>query len=112
MRLIDAELLTINIALTAKNCARSNAQKALVGRILFMTDNMPTIEAEPNNGWISIEDRLPDNVKDVIVYDEFGWVYPAYYHTFNECWIYSFTAERCNHKITHWTPLPKPPKGK
>lgn len=49
VKLIDAELLTTNIAQIAKNCARSDAQKALVGRILFMIDNMPTIEVEPVN---------------------------------------------------------------
>lgn len=47
VRLIDAELLTTNIAQIAKNCARSDAQKALIGRILYMIENMPTIEAEP-----------------------------------------------------------------
>ena len=47
VRLIDAELLTTNIAQIAKNCARSDAQKALSGRILFMIENMPTSEAEP-----------------------------------------------------------------
>lgn len=47
VRLIDAELLTTNIAQIAKNCARSDAQKALIGRILFVIENMPTIEAEP-----------------------------------------------------------------
>lgn len=46
VKLIDAELLTTNIAQIAKNCARSDAQKALIGRILFMIENMPTIEAE------------------------------------------------------------------
>lgn len=40
VRLIDAELLTTNIAQIAKNCARSDAQKALIGRILFMIENM------------------------------------------------------------------------
>lgn len=49
VKLIDAELLTTNIAQIAKNCARSDAQKALIGRILFMIENMPTIEAEPVN---------------------------------------------------------------
>lgn len=47
MRPIDAESLTTNIAQIAKNCARSDAQKALISRILFMIDNMPTIEAQP-----------------------------------------------------------------
>ena len=44
-RLIDAKLLTTNIAQIAKNCARSDAQKALIGRILYMIENMPTAEA-------------------------------------------------------------------
>lgn len=60
--------------------------------------------------WISVKDRLPDYAKDVIVYDELGWVYPAY-HTFAECWRYSFTSKRCSHKITHWMPLPEPPES-
>lgn len=47
VRLIDAELLAVNIAQIAKNCARSDAQMALIGRILFMIENMPTIESEP-----------------------------------------------------------------
>lgn len=46
-RLIDANLLETNIAQIARKCARSDAQKALVGRILFMIENMPTIEAQP-----------------------------------------------------------------
>jgi hypothetical protein len=51
-RPIDAELLTTNIAQIAKNCARSDAQKALIGRILYMIENMPTIETEPvKHGW-------------------------------------------------------------
>lgn len=55
MRQIDAELLTTNIAQIAKKCARSDAQKALIGRILFMIDNMPTIEAVPvkHGRWIN-----------------------------------------------------------
>lgn len=46
VRLIDAELLTTNIAQIAKACAKSDKQKALIGRILFMIENMPAIEAE------------------------------------------------------------------
>ena len=56
MRPIDAELLTTNIAQIAKNCARSDAQKALIGRILYMIENMPTIETEPvkHGRWINL----------------------------------------------------------
>ena len=57
MRPIDADVLKTNIAQIAKYCARSDKQKALVGRILFMIDNMPTIYAGPieNGQWIEKE---------------------------------------------------------
>lgn len=61
VRLINAELLTINIAQIAKKCARSDAQKALIGRVLFMIEHMPTVEAEPvkHGRWIMREkDKL------------------------------------------------------
>lgn len=68
VRLIDAELLTTNIAQIAKACAKSDKQKALIGRILFMIENMPTVEAEPVNDWISVKDRLPDECQEVLIY--------------------------------------------
>lgn len=71
---------------------------------------LKVIKSSPKRSWISVKDRLPDNANGVIVCDEFGFVYPACYYTFDKCWMYSFTDERCGHKITHWTPLPEPPK--
>lgn len=62
--------------------------------------------------WISVKDRLPDNIKDVIVYDEYGLMYLAYYHPFRKYWLYVFTGKECAHKITHWMPLPEPPEIK
>jgi rubrerythrin len=58
MRMIDAELLTTNIAQIAKNCARSDAQKALIGRILFMIENMPTADVQlaKHGRWIENSD--------------------------------------------------------
>lgn len=58
VRLIDADLLKTNIAQIAKYCARSDKQKALVGRILFMIDNMPTIYAGPIKHGQWIEKKL------------------------------------------------------
>jgi hypothetical protein len=37
---LDPKRLTLEIAKVAKRCARSDAQKALVGRILFIIENM------------------------------------------------------------------------
>jgi len=47
MELINKTDANLNIALIAKNKAKSDAQKALMGRVLFMMDNMPTVEAIP-----------------------------------------------------------------
>lgn len=111
MRSIDAELLTINIAQIAKNCARSDAQKALIGRILYMIDNMPTIEAEPVNDWISVKDRLPPTGVPILIY-----VYNIEEMTVvsldHDGLGFSNDDEWFNIKnIHHWRHLPKPPKG-
>lgn len=67
MRPIDADLLKTNIAQIAKFCARSDKQKALIGRILFMIDNMPTddkdeptIDMEPIKHGHWIKHRIDD----------------------------------------------------
>lgn len=67
-----------------------------------------------NNGWISVEDRLPDNpTKEVLAwcgyhilarYSDDQWlVYYSDKYSENTGW----TEE---HNITHWQPLPEPPK--
>ena len=69
------------------------------------------IEAlEKENGvtvqeWISVKDRLPEQGEEAICiaadgdmmigkYTEWGWMFPCYFED-----------------LTHWMPLPEPPKG-
>ena len=69
------------------------------------------IEAlEKENGvtvqeWISVDDRLPEQGEEAICiaadgdmmigkYTEWGWMFPCYFED-----------------LTHWMPLPEPPKG-
>jgi len=115
MRSIDAELLATNIAQIAKNCARSDAQKALIGRILFMIENMPTIETEPVNSWISVKDRLPDDKERYLICTEGGRIDIAYYQpTGDKFSDYEpfWQSSSCRFSfVTHWQPLPEPPKG-
>lgn len=64
-----------------------------------------------STGWISVKDRLPETTDDVLMYT--GW---GSYHVGNcgchghNVWsseeIYTYE----NGEITHWTPLPEPPK--
>ena len=57
-----------------------------------------------NNNWISVEERLPDILCEVLVYFESGGI------TISE--IFSdgcFCLESRYGKVTHWQPLPKAP---
>jgi hypothetical protein len=59
--------------------------------------------------WISVKDRLPENDGYIDVTTD-GVVIPAYWHNDR---LYAFTANSvatvgC---VTHWMPLPQPPKG-
>ena len=55
--------------------------------------------------WISVNDRLPEPKEEAIcinadgdmmigTYTEWGWMFPCYFK-----------------ELTHWMPLPEPPKG-
>ena len=75
-------------------------------------------------GWISVEDKLPEQPPnrvdaqgrswftqdiDCIVYDS-KIVFAAHYCFQNKCFWYADTLHPLNN-ITHWMPLPQPPKG-
>lgn len=103
MRLIDADALKEQIEnFNCKDCNHYNFVRCRACQIddaLSYIDEAPTI-----GGWISVEDRLPDkqpceylvvngnNVETAICLDNM-WITP-----------------RRVIKITHWMPLPEPPK--
>lgn len=57
-RLIDADGLNETLAIVAKKFAKSDAQQALMGRVMYIIDHKPTIEAEPvvHGRWIGVHD--------------------------------------------------------
>ena len=69
--------------------------------------------------WISVEDRLPENDVMVIGFTPCdGFMFVGYYHEEPKydwkAWMI-ITAMRSTKvmkkKVTHWMPLPEPPKG-
>jgi hypothetical protein len=57
--------------------------------------------------WISVEERLPDILSTIIVCDKKGNVGEAYYYGEGSFqWIDGDLVI-----VTHWMPLPEPPKG-
>lgn len=66
----------------------------------------------PNNGWISVNDHLPDSPRQVLIYTDFGGRYAGCYN--GDTWFsYGFnTGEEDSRDlvVTHWQELPDPPK--
>jgi hypothetical protein len=60
--------------------------------------------------WISVKDRLPENVKEGLLIAlrwgavDIGWCEDGR-------WGSEFVNEYEDGEVTHWMPLPKPPKG-
>lgn len=56
--------------------------------------------------WISVEDRLPEFVGEYITFDGISPYISSYYG--NGEWE---SPDANDPNITHWMPLPEPPKG-
>lgn len=64
------------------------------------------INAKPQNNWISVKDRLPQQYRDVIVfYDDIKRVGVNWLDSHNEFMFYK------DMNITYWMPLPEPPES-
>ena len=62
--------------------------------------------------WISVDDRLPEPWKQVLIYSRHDFCESAFYIGVPGKWRVTW-----NHKmldadsVTHWMPMPNPPKG-
>lgn len=59
--------------------------------------------------WISVDERLPEDDKDVLVFvpaEKKYSVWPGY--LYNGAWIWC-DGHRITQQVTHWRPLPAPP---
>lgn len=72
---------------------------------------IPAADVRPK--WISVEERLPEYGKTVIVYGSQGGIYTARYQRAryewgrDSWWKLNSKSHICN--PTHWMPLPEPP---
>ena len=57
--------------------------------------------------WIPVTERLPEDDDDVLIMSS-GSISMGYYSTYNEYWADYINVYDDN--VTHWMPLPEPPK--
>ena len=70
----------------------------------------PSVEAEHDNGWISVKDRMPEEGVDVLVY--------GYKYLDRKGADVDFVDKESGNffyyddgRVTHWRPLPEPPES-
>ena len=93
MRLIDADVLKEDLTAFYKN--------EVTARQLI--DRQPTALS-----WHRVEERLPDDSRDVIIFTASGIVGDGSFIRPN--WYQWYSGGGLPVDVTHWMPLPEPPK--
>jgi hypothetical protein len=64
--------------------------------------------------WISVKDKLPELGESVLLIDAYESQYVGWLHEFTTSssihWQYSYCCGCAATSVTHWMPLPEPPK--
>jgi len=63
---------------------------------------------DDSEGWVSVDDRLPEINKPVLIFAKYGKQATA--RRTGELWIDLMRTQHSYGSITHWQPLPNPPK--
>ena len=103
-----------------EDCIKSGCPYAETDcELAIMKDALDLLRAQ-EPGWVSVKDRLPENEEMVVCYTPCdGYMFIGFHRThvsanYNWSAWYIITAMRSTKKITkkvtHWMPLPKPPK--
>ena len=72
----------------------------------FIEPASPSVKAD---GWVSVEDGLPEKGERVIVCTD-NWVVACCYINIHGEWKMAYDSSLFHGKITHYQPLPNPPK--
>lgn len=72
------------------------------------------LSAQQTGGWISVKDRLPEIGEKVLTLDKWGHIHDRTLYQFDgipKTTLFRPDGLAPGKDITHWQPLPEPPKG-
>ena len=70
------------------------------------------ISALEKTKWISVKDRLPEPWEQVLIYSRHDFCESAFYIGVPGKWRVTWNHEMLDaDSVTHWMPMPQPPKG-
>ena len=102
-RAIDGEeLLGIERLLDTDVVRKNETASWLLDQVLHDIQAMPTLT--PPNEWVSVEDRLPEKRKDVLVHYGNGRIGIDWIDS-TQCFVFDELYGR----VTHWLPIPELP---
>ena len=61
--------------------------------------------------WIPVTERLPEDSVAVNLHTKSGVVGTGFYDKHTKSWVQWYSGGSCSVDVTHWMPLPEPPKG-
>ena len=117
-RPIDAnQLYRIEKLLDTDIVKKDKVASELLEQVLYDIQHMPTLT--PPNEWISVEDRLPPNMDDVLVVVRDNgecWTATGYYSSMSKVWYAVLNGQDTQMDVLRWMPFPaspdsRPPEG-
>jgi hypothetical protein len=107
---LDVEQAAIDIE-TAQCCGKFVNMNRLEKRIEIAAMLREAALAGPQNGqgWVKVEDRLPEEGMYVLAFEPHGGIFTGF--CLNKTWCDTRGITRTLNQITHWKPLPAPPTG-
>ena len=73
----------------------------------YYNDALKALENQPK--WISVEERLPEENKSVLVFDEYNGVGISFYTRYTNSFV-GLSKDVLFGSVTHWMPLPQAPE--
>lgn len=87
---------------------RTKAAQALSDACILA---VAALREQEERRWIPVTERLPENICPVLVALEgISTAFNGWYHD-GKWWTVGAGTRPFTQKVTHWMPLPKPPKG-
>ena len=106
MRLIDADAIITALIYDEEHEETQEVKMSIADFI-----DSHTVEGCPQNGgWISVKDRLPEEENACLAVDNERRVVIGRYKSAGNCSVSWYSTMIFFPPITHWMPLPEPPK--
>lgn len=112
---VSRQAVLDGLASIAKAKAKSDAQKSLMGRVMFFVEQLPPVTPQHKMGrWIPVSESLPEENESVMASTELG-VFPETRYSKKYGWEWAYEAgenywRALGYKVTAWMPLPEPYK--